>query len=173
MFQTSLDFPWTAVQLRESVHLHGQLTVLSRATHTGLYMQIWRKLLKLSSQILAGDELCEGGYTWNKRPRRTAQEWQQCWWKGTEETVGRGVILAHKTNNFVLQSSPRLRAENQHGSKKRKQEEKPVSPLFLTLLKASSQLHHGLCDLPCSSTGRWAAAGQILHLKRRSHRHEC
>lgn len=93
--------------------------------------------------------------------------------KGTEETVGRGVILAHKTNNFVLQSSPRLRTENQHGSKKRKQEEKPVSPLFLTLLKASSQLHHGLCDLPCSSTGRWAAAGQILHLKRRSHRHEC
>lgn len=58
--------------------------------------------------------------------------------------MGRGVILAHETNSFVLQSSTRLCAENQHRNKKRKQGKKLVSPLFLKLLKVSSQLLQAL-----------------------------
>ena len=48
--------------------------------------------------------------------------------------MGRGVTLADKPDNLVLQRSLRLQVEN----KNRKQEEKLASPFLLTLLKAIS-----------------------------------
>lgn len=89
---------------------------------------------------------------------------------GTQEAVGRGVILVNKMVNLVL---PRLCVENQQKSKARNQEEKLVFPFLLPLLEAVGvkapwavrQLHRGKAGLrglllhhsspaaPVSSTG--------------------
>lgn len=83
---------------------------------------------------------------------------------GTQEAVGRGVILVNKMVNLVLQRSLRLCVENQQKSKARNQQEKLVFPFLLPLLEAVGvkapwavrQLHGGEAGL------RGAAAAPLL-----------
>lgn len=121
------------VQLCYTIYLHIELTAFSRLAHMLLLRKCEEK--RWSDQNLAEDKLCEGGWVWHPSHQHTPHTLQLCGGQGTQETVGRGVILVNKTDNLVLQRSLRLHVENQQENKARKQEEKLLSPLLLTLLK--------------------------------------
>lgn len=124
------------MQLSKSLYLHVQLTVFSRLAHMLLRYANVRKSIRAIKIWLKISFVREAKYdTHSINTLHTS-----CSGAGerAKRKLGRDVILANKMDNFVLQRYLRLHVENQQENKNRKQEEKLVSPLLLTLLKAIS-----------------------------------